>query len=189
MAHKKTCNKCNETKPLTEFHNNKAAPDGKQYRCKVCMKEEGKRFRAARPTYYFGDKDSYFNQPENRKKFQGWVDNWRKGTTTKVYVIEFPNRKIYVGSTTQNIKARIAEHIENYKGYKEGNGNKSIPLLYRELDKMNINKVGEYIKKHTRVIEEWEGRDRSIGRSREASYIAKLDMKGYITLNIQYSTA
>ena len=188
MAQSKTCNKCKEHKPLEAFHNNRKSPDGKQYTCKLCMHKEGKRFRRERPTYYFGDKDSYFNQPENRKKFQGYVDNWRKGTTTKVYVIEFPKRKIYVGSTTQNIKARISEHIENYKAYKANRGNHAIPLLYRELDKMDINEVGEYLKKHTRVIEEWEGRDSSIGRSREASYIAKLDMKGYITLNVHYST-
>ncbi len=34
----KTCTKCGETKPLSEFHNNKGHKDGKRYWCKVCHK-------------------------------------------------------------------------------------------------------------------------------------------------------
>jgi hypothetical protein len=33
----KTCSKCKQTKPKTEFHNHKRAKDGKQYHCKQCM--------------------------------------------------------------------------------------------------------------------------------------------------------
>lgn len=34
----KTCSKCKEEKPLTEFYKKKDAPDGLQYRCKECSK-------------------------------------------------------------------------------------------------------------------------------------------------------
>lgn len=34
----KTCTRCGETKPLTEFHRNRSAPDGRQSRCKVCVR-------------------------------------------------------------------------------------------------------------------------------------------------------
>lgn len=36
----KLCRKCNENKPLTEFHNNKLAKDGLENRCKSCRKKE-----------------------------------------------------------------------------------------------------------------------------------------------------
>ena len=45
----KQCTKCNETKPLTEFHTYKRTKDGKQYRCKSCAK-------VARKAYYKANK-------------------------------------------------------------------------------------------------------------------------------------
>jgi len=42
----KTCRKCNETKPISEFHNNKANKDGKTFRCKVCRIEAAKKWNA-----------------------------------------------------------------------------------------------------------------------------------------------
>ena len=35
----KTCRKCNETKPISEFHNDKYSKDGKTTRCATCRKE------------------------------------------------------------------------------------------------------------------------------------------------------
>ena len=34
----KTCRKCNETKPLSEFYERKSAPDGREYVCKDCRR-------------------------------------------------------------------------------------------------------------------------------------------------------
>lgn len=36
----KVCSKCHELKPLTEFHKMKGSPDGYQYMCIKCKKEE-----------------------------------------------------------------------------------------------------------------------------------------------------
>ena len=35
----KTCNKCNQTKPLTEFHKDKNTKDGFRQQCKECVNE------------------------------------------------------------------------------------------------------------------------------------------------------
>jgi len=35
----KTCSICGESKPHSEYHNNKSKPDGKDHRCKACIKE------------------------------------------------------------------------------------------------------------------------------------------------------
>ena len=45
----KTCTKCGETKPTTEFHKNKAKSDGLRYRCKVCHRADRKAWREANP--------------------------------------------------------------------------------------------------------------------------------------------
>lgn len=38
----KTCSKCKQEKPRTEFHNHVRAKDGKQYHCKACLSAYGK---------------------------------------------------------------------------------------------------------------------------------------------------
>lgn len=182
----KTCNKCKELKPLVAFHNMKSSPDGKQYTCKVCMHKEGKRFRKDRPTYYYGTSNSYFSDPENREKLVQRIEDWRRGDTTKVYVIELPNRKLYVGSTTQNILARINYHVDKYRRYRNGE-TKVHPLLYNELDKYPLDKAVKLLRKGVQVLEEHKGRDRDLGRIREQMYIHKLDMKGYSLLNVHYN--
>ena len=37
IIHTKTCSKCQETKPLSEFYKNKTTSDGLQYMCKACV--------------------------------------------------------------------------------------------------------------------------------------------------------
>lgn len=44
MEKLKTCTHCHETKPITEFHNNKRYPDGHFTLCKVCTKKAKKTF-------------------------------------------------------------------------------------------------------------------------------------------------
>ena len=36
---KKECSKCNNIKPLDEFHKNKGSKDGYRSKCKLCVKE------------------------------------------------------------------------------------------------------------------------------------------------------
>jgi hypothetical protein len=45
----KVCRKCGEEKPIGEFSPNKRATDGAQPRCKPCMAEYIRRWRAAHP--------------------------------------------------------------------------------------------------------------------------------------------
>jgi len=42
----KHCNKCKQTKPLTEFHKDKARSDGFQIHCKVCKNAVLKNWRS-----------------------------------------------------------------------------------------------------------------------------------------------
>lgn len=42
----KVCYKCKIEKDLTEFHNSKRNPDGKEYRCKSCRSESSKVYGA-----------------------------------------------------------------------------------------------------------------------------------------------
>ncbi len=48
----KLCSSCGETKPLTEFHINRAVKSGKASRCKICRCKDQQKYRKARPEYY-----------------------------------------------------------------------------------------------------------------------------------------
>ena len=45
----KTCSKCGESKPLTEYYARKDRPDGLQSHCKACRNEGHRAWRAANP--------------------------------------------------------------------------------------------------------------------------------------------
>jgi len=51
MREVKKCNKCGETKPLSDWGENKAKKDGLQTRCKVCVREDNNRRYREDPKY------------------------------------------------------------------------------------------------------------------------------------------
>lgn len=62
MLKNKTCCRCKETKPLSEFFNDKSKRDGKGYACKACLLAAQKQYRALHPPkqnwrlYYYREK-------------------------------------------------------------------------------------------------------------------------------------
>lgn len=54
----KTCTKCLEEKPLTEFHNNKRTKDGKAYYCKPCIGDSVKKHHEDNEPYKERQKQS-----------------------------------------------------------------------------------------------------------------------------------
>ena len=52
MEGSKTCTKCGEVKPLSEFPTNRSKPTGFNSECKACHAVSCKRFKMSRPFYY-----------------------------------------------------------------------------------------------------------------------------------------
>lgn len=48
----KKCGKCGEEKPLSDFHRNKVAKDGRQSQCKVCNLARVKQWQKENPTRF-----------------------------------------------------------------------------------------------------------------------------------------
>lgn len=67
MTHK-TCSKCHESKPVTEFHRNSSTKDGLQYQCKACAREY---------------------QREYKEKNRAWVREYNRR-----WRLQNPNRRI-----------------------------------------------------------------------------------------------
>jgi predicted RNA-binding Zn-ribbon protein involved in translation (DUF1610 family) len=52
MGLMKTCRKCGQEKPETDFHRSRTAADGRQGWCKVCRVASKRKQRAANPEHY-----------------------------------------------------------------------------------------------------------------------------------------
>lgn len=73
----KTCTKCGETKPLSQFHRNRRSPDGHQTYCKPCM-NEGVRQRQQRRRNEIGEEAYLAIQRDIQRRHRERTGN-RKG--------------------------------------------------------------------------------------------------------------
>jgi hypothetical protein len=90
----KTCYKCKEEKPFSEFHKNRTKKDGFSDSCKVCKNKYIRK--------YYQE-----NKPVCRKEY---LREYRKKQPAGIYTItNTANGKIYVGETAR-IKSRFWEH-------------------------------------------------------------------------------
>lgn len=63
----KTCTKCKETKPVSEFYKNQKLKDGLTYECMVCTKERQRRYREANKEKQTERLRKYYE--ENKRQF------------------------------------------------------------------------------------------------------------------------
>jgi hypothetical protein len=125
----KSCNKCNKTKPITEFYKRSASPDGLQFSCKSCVKENNANFREAKPQYQIEW------QRINSDKWSKYISNWAKSNVnaddkrSALYYITNPEQKVYIGSTQTMFSQRKSAHKIHYK-----NKTRRIPLLHDSFD-------------------------------------------------------
>lgn len=113
----KTCSKCKEEKPRSEFHKNKSMEDGLQYRCKPCQKQ-------AMAQYY----------KENSEKKKQSVKQNRKNQPAAVYKIENTKTgQTYIGQTTA-YKERCYQHKSALRHNKHPN-----PKLQEDHNKYGLD--------------------------------------------------
>lgn len=99
----KKCNKCSVKKPLTEYSKCKSNPDGHQYKCKQCFKEEHLKDPSIKRNYtkkYYTENKEYY-----LKKFKSY--NKEYYNNNKEYFKE--HNKNYDSSTYRS------ENIERFK--------------------------------------------------------------------------
>jgi hypothetical protein len=168
----KTCNQCNKSKPISEFHKRSKSPDGLQFKCKACFKVINQNFREAKP-YYQVDW-----QRTNHTKWLSYITDWAKknvcadDSRSALYYIVNPENKIYVGSTQTLFSARKSAHKVQYK-----NRNRRLPLLHQSFDMYGWDK-------HKWYIVDMSGVDRQTLRTIEYQMINELNKNG-MSLNVR----
>jgi hypothetical protein len=125
----KSCNHCNQIKPISEFYKKSASKDGLQPKCKICVKEINEAFRYNNPKYQTNW------QRINSDKWTKYVSGWAKQNVnaddkrSALYYITNPDDKVYIGSTQTLFSQRKSAHKIHYK-----NKTRVIPLLHDSFD-------------------------------------------------------
>ena len=172
----KVCNHCGKWKLYEEYYNMKASPDGKQYRCKLCCSKEGKRFRQERPKYY---NKYYYNNQEKISKIN---TKWRKGLDdTTCYAIH-TEAGSYVGVTTQNIRARLFEHMKDYRLWRDGKRQRHLPKLHNYFNTLTDKEINKTIQA-AEILEVIEGRDIQKANDLETKWIRRFESSNIELLN------
>jgi hypothetical protein len=168
MALTKQCNQCGKNKPLTEFHKRAASPDGLQFKCKHCVKENNKNFRETNPKYQVDW------QRTNKDKWLAYMSDWSKenvladDSRSKIYYIINPEQKIYVGSTQTSFSARQSAHKVQYN---DVNKRRRLPLLHKSFDMYGYDN-------HKWLVMDMSGTDRETLRTIEYTMINHFNKLG-----------
>jgi hypothetical protein len=118
----KKCNKCSETKSISEFSKNKASKDGVNNRCKVCDKFATKQWQLDNPEYSKENAKNWrINNLERKKELvKNWIlnnserqkkniKNWKYKTSGVYAIYDNNNTLLYIGQSKQ-LNGRISNH-------------------------------------------------------------------------------
>lgn len=168
MANQKQCNECGKVKELTEFHKKTASKDGKQAKCKACMKVKNKNFREENPKYQVDW------QRKNSADWNKYTWAYRKADKNSlIYKITAPDGKCYIGQTKSKLFVRFTAHKHHYR---KKNG--IIPGLHKSFDQWGIENH------KVEVILDLGDLDRNLLTQIESSIIDAYKQKG-LSLNIK----
>ncbi|SDN79254.1 HNH endonuclease [Geodermatophilus sp. DSM 45219] len=107
----KRCSTCEVSKPLDEFHRQSAAKDGRQRRCRGCVRTAGKAYKAAN-----ADRIAEYNRQwrmENPEAAKAATESWRER-----------NRERYLESKLAWQRRNRDRRVEQARMYREANPEK-----------------------------------------------------------------
>jgi len=182
----KTCSKCKERKPHSEFNKNDRNKDGLRCMCRECQrqyrKENTEKFKQYQRQYHKENKEKIMQQrnryrKENTEKIKQYDNQYRKNQPAAVYKIENTKTgQVYIGQST-GYKARWRGHKSKLRRNKHGN-----PKLQEDYDKYGLD-VFEF-----KIIKEFPSDTTSdVLLNEEIKMIAEYNQRGENLYNIMES--
>ena len=140
----KTCTKCNEKKPLSEFYKQKSNKDGLKYHCKICAKfsanewyyNNSEKAKQTRAQYHINNRDKIKEKSKlwmenNKEKNKATKQKWNKNNLEKIResskryreknplkMMEF--RSLYAKNNKEKVKeSRKSYELRNKEALKE----------------------------------------------------------------------
>ena len=166
----KTCIKCGETKPLTEFHKRHDKKDGHSNKCKLCKKEYRAHYyqknRAAALQYYQENKEAVLERSRLVRK-----EREAEQPGCVYQIVNSINGKVYVGETMRG-ELRWIGHLSRLRGNYHYNPNLQA----------DFNKFGEDVFEWS-IIQELP-KDREVLVQEETNTIERLLAEGKELYNV-----
>ena len=120
----KQCTKCNQVKPITDFHKMKSAKDGLNYQCKSCIRAYEKPYmtKYVRTDEYKAKEKLRRQQPDrrayNNKKKNEFMKTERgrllRRKNTRIYNEKYPDKVKATQAVSYAVKRGNIQHISNY---------------------------------------------------------------------------
>jgi hypothetical protein len=180
MKTTKNCVECKITKPTEHFSKSKNRKDGLQPACKVCNKKSNHKFRKKNPLYWDYEV-GYFSE----KQKWAYISEWAKADKSiKVYKIDLPSGKVYIGSTKAYINLRMNRHVNDLIRWRRGDEKRYIHMYseFDGLDEGDGKGFREYLKNNMYILEETHG-GRKRQFSREQWWMDRYSKEGYTLAN------
>ena len=136
----KTCSKCNATKELTEYSKRTISKDGLMPHCKVCDRQNVKKWRLNNPEKKTEQNKNYWRN--NTDKVKAIIAKWNN-RISGVYAIYENNLCLYVGES-KRVPSRLAQHKCNINN----------PSATSKWDQPLYYKLQQHSNLEFRVIEE-----------------------------------
>jgi hypothetical protein len=170
----KTCSKCKELKPFTEFHKDRTKKDGHVYHCKVCKKEYHRLWHEENREAEI--ERMHRRYQENKEAIDERMRRWREEKNSQqpgcVYqIVNSINGKVYVGETTRG-ELRWIDHLRYLRGNYHENPNLQA----------DFNEFGEDVFEWS-IIQELP-KDRKLLEREETNTIQRLLAEGKELYNI-----
>lgn len=175
------CNQCKKSLPREKFSKCSARKTGLQSKCKQCNKKDNDEFRSNNKEYWSYEY-GYF---KHKKKWKYIAEYQKADKPIKVYKINLPNNKVYIGSTKALMNVRMSRHVVDYRRNRQGYPTaRIIPLLHGAWDDMftTYDDLRDYLKENTYILEETMG-GRKRQMSREQFWIDRYREQGYELCN------
>jgi hypothetical protein len=176
----KHCSKCKRDKQRTEYSKCNSRKDGLQPYCKSCNSKNNKKFRKENPLYWDYEV-GYFSE----KHKWAYISEWAKADKPiKIYKIELPSGKVYIGSTKAFINLRMNRHVNDMVRWRKGELHRYIHMYSEFMDIDDGDGIGfkEYLKNNMYILEETHG-GRKRQFSREQWWMNRYETEGYTLAN------
>ena len=172
----KKCSKCGIEKELTEFGKYKRSKDGLKPHCKICRREESKKYRESNKDKIKKQAKKY--RESNKDKIKESQKEWRENNIEKVrercreyYQNNKEERKEYDKEYYQNNKEKVNKRK---KEYREKN-KEHFKEYHKEYREKNIERINEYVQNNKEIIKErqrkWREKNKESINKKSREYI------------------
>lgn len=101
----RTCTKCGETKPLSEYHVDRGASEGRSRKCKECAKAKSRAWNSENRGRKKGTREAYHSNAENRSKKRLYDREWREKNLDR----KRANDRRYCGENSEKAVERVRQ--------------------------------------------------------------------------------